>query len=72
MIPMKDLFPLTGYIRGGCSPIGMKKRLPVYIHLSATDFSRIYISAGQRGLQVSLSPLDLITQTAAQKADLVT
>lgn len=71
MIPVKDLLPLTGYIRGGCSPIGMKKHFPTYIHLSAEDFENIYISAGQRGLQVLLAPADLIRETNASLADLV-
>jgi len=57
MIQMKELLPLTGYIRGGCSPIGMKKPFPTYIHESCRQFENIYISAGQRGLQLKLSPL---------------
>lgn len=68
---MKDLLPLTGYIRGGCSPIGMKKKFPTYLHETATEFDNIYISAGQRGLQVFLSPQDLIHATDALVADLV-
>ena len=60
MIPMKDLLSVTGYIRGGCSPIGMKKRFPTYVHESAVDFDTIYISAGVRGLQIEISPVDLI------------
>lgn len=71
MIPVKELLPLTGYIRGGCSPIGMKKHFPTYIHLSAEQFEKIYISAGQRGLQVLLAPADLIRETNASYADLV-
>lgn len=71
MIPVKELLPLTGYIRGGCSPIGMKKHFPTYIHLSAEQFENIYISAGQRGLQVLLAPADLIRETNASYADLV-
>lgn len=59
LIPMKELLPLTGYIRGGCSPIGMKKAFPTYIHQSCADFDYIYISAGQRGLQAKLNPNDL-------------
>lgn len=51
MIPVKELLPLTGYIRGGCSPIGMKKHFPTYIHHTAGQFDHIYVSAGQRGLQ---------------------
>ena len=71
MIPVKELLPLTGYIRGGCSPIGMKKHFPTYIHLSAENFENIYVSAGQRGLQVLLAPADLIRETNASLADLV-
>ena len=71
MIPVKELLPLTGYIRGGCSPIGMKKHFPTYIHFSAEQFDNIYISAGQRGLQVLLLPADLVRETNASFADLV-
>lgn len=66
LIPMKELLPLTGYIRGGCSPIGMKKHFPTYIHQSCQEFDYIYISAGQRGLQLKLSPQDLIRQARAE------
>lgn len=69
MILMKDLFGVTGYIRGGCSPIGMKKHFPTYIHTSATDFNVIYVSAGVRGLQIEIAPSDLITFTGAVLAD---
>lgn len=60
MIPMKDLLGVTGYIRGGCSPVGMKKRFPTYFHSTATDFETIYVSAGVRGLQIEISPKELI------------
>ena len=60
MIPMKDLLGVTGYIRGGCSPIGMKKRFPIYFHSTATDFETIYVSAGVRGLQIEIAPTELI------------
>lgn len=69
MILMKDMLGVTGYIRGGCSPIGMKKRFPTYIHSSATDFNVIYISAGVRGLQIEIAPSDLISFTGAVLAD---
>lgn len=72
MIPIKDLLPLTGYIRGGCSPIGMKKHFPTYIHHSASQFDKIYVSAGQRGLQIQISPADLIKEAQAMEADLIT
>ena len=71
MLPMKELLPLTGYIRGGCSPIGMRKRFPTYIHQTAVTFSHIYVSAGQRGLQVKLAPADLIRESRAEEADLI-
>ena len=70
LIPMKELLPLTGYIRGGCSPIGMKKHFPTYLHNTAPTFEHIYVSAGQRGLQVKLSPTDLIREAQAEVADL--
>lgn len=60
LIPMKNLIGLTGYIRGACSPIGMKKLFPTYIEESCLNFDSIYISAGQRGLQIQLNPQDLI------------
>ncbi|MDR0940375.1 MAG: Cys-tRNA(Pro) deacylase [Mediterranea sp.] len=66
LVPVKELLPLTGYIRGGCSPIGMKKQLPTYIHPSCLDFPYIYVSAGVRGLQLKIAPQDLIRQTEAE------
>ena len=60
LIPMKELLPLTGYIRGGCSPIGMKKRYPTFIDDSCLAMPAICISAGVRGLQIRLAPADLI------------
>ena len=71
LIPMKDLLPTTGYIRGGCSPIGMKKPFPTYIHSTAADFDHIYISAGVRGLQIQIAPTDLITVSNATLCDLI-
>ena len=65
LIPMKELLPLTGYIRGGCSPIGMKKAFSTYIHETCLQYSYIYISAGQRGLQLKLAPQDLIREARA-------
>jgi Cys-tRNA(Pro)/Cys-tRNA(Cys) deacylase len=58
---MKDLLAVTGYIRGGCSPIGMKKRFPTFFHTTATDHDVIYVSAGVRGLQIQIAPADLIS-----------
>ena len=66
MIHMKELLPETGYIRGGCSPIGMKKPLPTFIYESALLYDYIYVSAGVRGLQLKLSPEDLIRFVGAE------
>ena len=66
LIPMKELLPLTGYIRGGCTPIGMKKPFPTYIHESCLNYPYIYISACQRGLQLKLDPNDLIKEVHAE------
>jgi Cys-tRNA(Pro)/Cys-tRNA(Cys) deacylase len=71
LIAMKELLPTTGYIRGGCSPIGMKKPLPTYIHTSSLEHERIYISAGVRGLQIAIAPSDLIAYVGATVADLI-
>lgn len=69
---LKDLLPTTGYIRGGCSPIGMKKKFPTYIHETACAFETISVSGGQRGLQVILSPKELCDFIGAQFCDLIT
>ena len=61
MIQMKELLGVTGYIRGGCSPIGMKKRFPTYFHSTAADHDVIYVSAGVRGLQIEINPNELIS-----------
>ena len=66
LIPMKELLPNTGYIRGGCTPIGMKKPYPTFIHESALLYDHIYISAGLRGLQLRISPQDLLDFTGAE------
>ena len=71
MIKMKDLFTITGYIRGGCSPIGMKKNFPTFIEETVQLFEKIYVSAGIRGMQISLSPKDLQRITNALFADLI-
>ena len=65
MLLMKDLLPVTGYIRGACSPIAMKKHFPTYIHDSCRNFDKIYVSAGKRGLQLYLTPQDLINEIKA-------
>uniref|UniRef100_UPI003FF0409B Cys-tRNA(Pro) deacylase n=1 Tax=Phocaeicola sp. TaxID=2773926 RepID=UPI003FF0409B len=66
MLPLKELLPTTGYIRGGCSPIGMKKHFPTYIHDTCLSFPYIYVSAGVRGLQIKLAPQDLIREARAE------
>ncbi len=71
MIPMKDLLSVTGYIRGGCTAIGMKKKFPVYVSSEMSDFDFVYVSAGQRGLQLKLRPSDLIKVADATPADLI-
>ena len=71
MIPQRDLLPLTGYVHGGCSPIGMKKRFPAFIHESAVSLSRIFVSAGRVGCQVELAPEDLVKVAELSRADLV-
>lgn len=70
MIHVRDLLPLTGYIRGGCSPVGMKKRFPTYIDETAELFDEIYVSAGMRGVQMMLQTQDFIEFTEAHTADL--
>ena len=71
MIPMKQLLPLTGYIRGGCSPIGMKKAYPTYIDETAQLYDEIYFSAGRRGTQIILNADILCRVTGAEYADLI-
>lgn len=71
MIALKELLPLTGYIRGGCSPLGAKKDYPVFLDNKALNHKKISISAGQRGMQLILSPQDLVKATNATVADLV-
>jgi len=72
MIPMKDLVAVTGYMRGGCSPLGMKKQFPTFIHESVREHGSVYVSAGQRGLQLLLAPEALIAAVGATVADIVT
>ena len=66
LIPVKDLLGLTGYIRGGCSPVGMKKHFPTYIHDTCRQFPFIYVSAGMRGLQLRIAPDDLVRAAEAE------
>ncbi len=70
MIKQKELLPLTGYVHGGCSPIGMKKQFPTFIHESAGQFDRMFVSAGKVGLQIELSPQDLASATGCSFADI--
>lgn len=76
MIKQKELLPLTGYVHGGCSPIGMKKQLPTFLHETAEQYEKIFVSAGKVGCQIELSPQNLMTvircdfaDVAAQKDD---
>lgn len=71
LIPMKELLPLTGYIRGGCTAIGMKKKFPVFIDSNAIEQEYIFVSAGKRGLQIKLRPEDFINIAAASVEDLI-
>ena len=70
LIPVKELLKLTGYIRGGCSPIGMKKPFPVFLDESAKDFKTIYVNAGVRGILVKLKPDDLLKVTNGKLAEI--
>ena len=69
MIHVSEINALTGYIRGGCSPIGMKKQYPTFIDSTASDFEKIYVSAGQRGLQLCLDPKELVAFVGAELCD---
>lgn len=71
MVAMKEILDLTGYIRGGCSPIGMKKKYPIFIHETCILFDYIFVSAGIRGLQLKITPNDLIEVTQATVDELV-
>ena len=70
MLPQKELLPLTGYIHGGCSPVGMKKQFPTVFHESCLDFDTICVSAGKVGFQVETAPAELISLLRAKSADL--
>lgn len=72
MLPVKELLATTGYIRGGCSPLGMKKRFATFIDQSIENVQKVYVSAGQRGLQLLLPPQDLVRASNAQIARLTT
>ena len=69
---MKELLPTTGYIRGGCSPIGMKKAFPTFFHCTCEEFDYIYVSAGVRGLQLKIEPNKLVDFVRGTVADIAT
>lgn len=71
MIKQKDLLPLTGYVHGGCSPIGMKKQFPTFIHETAEQNDRVFVSAGKVGFQIELSPQDLASAVGCSFVDIV-
>ena len=71
MLKQKDLLPLTGYVHGGCSPIGMKEPFATYIHETAPGFDRIFVSAGRVGAQIEIAPADLISVAAIKTADII-
>ncbi len=71
LIHMKDLLATTGYIRGGCSPVGMKKPFPTYFHSSCTGFDFIFVSAGMRGLQLKINPMELVEFVGATVCDII-
>lgn len=71
MVQMKELLGLTGYIRGACSPFGMKKMYPMFVHETCKSFDFIFVSAGKRGVQLQVDPSDLISITGAVACDLI-
>ncbi|MCH4896482.1 Cys-tRNA(Pro) deacylase [Marinilabiliaceae bacterium JC040] len=71
LIPLKTVLPTTGYIRGGCTPIGMKKNFPTYIHDTCLSFPFIYISAGVRGMQIKIDPKDLLKVVKIDVCDII-
>lgn len=70
-LPLKELLPVTGYIRGGCTALGMKKKFPVFVSEEITGFDTIYVSAGVRGMQLELSPTDYLLATEALPSDII-
>lgn len=71
LVPLKDVLGLTGYIRGGCSPLGAKKSYPVFIHQAVYNHERVTVSAGKRGEQLVLAPADLVKATNAVVGDII-
>lgn len=72
LIPVKEITKVTGYVRGGCSPLGMKKLFPTVIHKSAENYDKIYISGGKIGITICLNPLELAQVTCAKFEDITT
>lgn len=71
MIKQKELLPLTGYVHGGCSPVGMKKQFPTFVHEIAQNYDRMFVSAGKVGFQVELAPADLMSVASFVYADVI-
>lgn len=71
MIHVSEITPLTGYVRGGCSPVGMKKQFPTVFHRSAEDIDRILVSGGKIGTQIETAPADLIALVRGRTADII-
>ena len=71
MIKQKELLPLTGYVHGGCSPIGMKKPFPTFIHETAKEYDKMFVSAGKLGFQIELAPDDLANTVGCGFADII-
>ena len=71
MSKQKELLPLTGYVHGGCAPIGMKKQFPTYIHESVAEFDKVYVSAGKVGFQIEIAAGDLISVAGCKVSDIV-
>ena len=71
VVPVKEITKITGYVRGGCSPLGMKKLFPTFIHNSAENFDKIYVSGGRIGTTICLDPKELAEVTRAQFADII-
>ena len=71
LLAVKELLPLTGYVRGGCSPVGMKKQYPTVFHSAAADCETVFVSAGKIGAQIELAPQALLELTGAQTADII-
>ena len=71
MLPQKELLPLTGYVHGGCSPVGMKKQFPTVFHETVNDLELVTVSAGKIGHQVQVKPADLLNLLRAKTADVI-